>query len=320
MPLARLADELLDKTVVLSYTNIGYALRRPFWKKTEPSMQGTVCLVTGANSGLGKNTTLRLAGLGATVYMFCRNPQRGEVARAEIVEKSGNEQVFLEIVDLGNQASIRDGFRRLLDQIDRLDVLINNAGALLHKRQTSADGLEMTFAVNTLGYFLLTELLLPLLKTSAPSRVLNVSSGGMYLAKLDVDDLQFEQRPYDGVQAYAASKRAEVLMTLRWAEQWQGSGVLVHALHPGWADTPGVATTLPGFFKFMKPFLRTPAQGADTIVWLAARPDLADEENGLFWFDRQPRPIYKWGSPRNTPDEIERFFATCHALTGIPAP
>ncbi|MCH8962568.1 MAG: SDR family NAD(P)-dependent oxidoreductase [Bacteroidetes bacterium] len=186
MTLARAADELLDKTIVLSYTNVGYTLRRPFWKAVEAAMQGKVCVVTGANSGLGKNVSLRLAALGAKVYMLCRNQRRGEAARTEIAEKSGNEQVFLEIVDLSSQASIRAGVGRLLDQTERLDVLINNAGVLLDERQTSADGLEMTFATNTLGYFLLTELLLPLLKASAPSRVLNVSSGGMYLAKLDV--------------------------------------------------------------------------------------------------------------------------------------
>ena len=313
--LARLADELLDKTIVLSYTKLGYYLRRPFWKAMETSMQGSVCVVTGANSGLGKSTTLRLAALGAKVYMLCRNQKRGEAARTEIVEESGNEQVFLEIVDLSSQASIRAGVGRLLDQTDRLDVLINNAGVLLDERQTSADGLEMTFATNTLGYFLLTEGLLPLLKASAPSRVLNVSSGGMYLAKLDMDDLQFERRPYNGVQAYTASKRAEVLLTKRWAEQWAGSGVLVHALHPGWANTPTLERSLPRFLKMMKPFLRTPEQGADTIVWLAAHPHLADEENGQFWFDRQARPIYKWASPRNTPEEIERFFAACRDLS-----
>ena len=318
MNIARFADELLDKTVVLSYTNVGYFLRRPFWKAVDASMQGKVCVVTGANSGLGKATTHHLAALGATVYMFCRNRERGEAARAEIVEKSGNAQVFLEIVDLSSQASVRAGAARLLDQSRRLDVLINNAGVLLDERLTSADGLEMTFATNTLGYFLLTELLLPRLRASAPSRVINVSSGGMYLAKLDVDDLQFEQRPYDGVRAYAESKRAEVLLTRRWAERLAGAGVLVHAVHPGWAATPGVERSLPTFLNVMRPFLRTPAQGADTIVWLATHPHLADEANGQFWFDRQARPVYKWLSPRNTPEELDRFFAACHTLASLP--
>ena len=318
-PPARLADELLDKTIVLSYTNIGYALRRPFWKAVEDSMEGTVCVVTGANAGLGKAVTHGLAALGATVYMLCRNRERSGAARAEIIDRSGNAQVFLEIVDMSSQASVRAGVQRLLEQTRRLDVLINNAGGLLTERQTSADGLEKTFATNTLGYFLLTELLLPRLKASAPSRVINVSSGGQYLAKLAVDDLQFEERPYDGVRAYAASKRAEVLLTQHWAERLAGTGVMVHAMHPGWARTPGVARTLPSFFKWLWPFLRTPAQGADTIVWLAAHPGLAGEENGQFWFDRQVRPVYKWGSPRNTPEEVERFFAACHALTQIPS-
>ena len=281
------------------------------------SMQGRVCVVTGANSGLGKAVTHSLAALGATVYMLRRNRERGEAARAEIIDRSGNAQVLLEIVDMSSQASVRAGVQRLLAQTDRLDVLINNAGGLLNERQTSVDGLEMTFATNTLGYFLLTELLLPRLKASAPSRVINVSSGGQYLAKLVVDDLQFEARPYDGVRAYAESKRAEVLLTQRWAGRLAGTGVMVQAMHPGWARTPGVAQTLPSFFKWLWPFLRTPAQGADTIAWLAAHPHLADAENGQFWFDRQVRPVYKWGSPRNTPEEVERFFAACYTLTHV---
>ncbi len=315
MGLGRFLDELLDKTVVLSYTNVGYRLRKPCRSAMEPgSMQGKVCAVTGANSGLGKAASRRLAALGATVLLLCRNAQRGEAARREIVAESGNEQVWLEIVDLSSQASIRACAARLPKRTGRLDVLVNNAGVLLDERQASVDGIEMTFATNTLGPFLLTTLLLPLLRASAPARVVNVSSGGMYLARLHVDDLQFEHRPYDGVRAYAETKRAEVVLAQRWAEAWAGTGVAAHAMHPGWADTPGVRTSLPTFLKWMRPLLRTPAQGADTIVWLAAASELAGAASGQFWFDRQARPVHKLGVRRNTPEDLDRFWQRCHEL------
>ncbi len=312
-----IGDELLDKTVIGSYTWPGYYLRKLWWDdhiSDATALQGKICIVTGANAGLGKIVSKQLASLGATVYLLCRNLKRGEAARREIIDDTANENVHLEIVDLSSQSSIKEFATRFQQKNQRLDVLINNAGVLLDERMLSADGVEMTFATNVLGYFSLTNLLMPLLKNAAPSRVINVSSGGMYLARLNPDDLQFEKRPFDGVQAYAESKRAEVILTEYWAKQLSDAGVFVHAMHPGWADTPGVQTSLPNFRKLMQPFLRTPEQGADTATWLAVTPDIANYPNGQFWFDRQIRPVHKIISPRNTPDEIEQFLKICEEL------
>ena len=168
------------------------------------------------------------------------------------------------------------------------------------QRTHTDEGFELTFATNVLGPFLLTNLLLDTLRRGAPLRIVNVSSGGMYTQKLDVDDLQLEQREYDPPAFYAHTKRCEVILTELWAERLRGSGVSVHAMHPGWADTPGVRTSLPRFRKLTRPLLRDSAQGADTIVWLATADEPA-ERSGLFWHDREPRPLHRSRGPGRTP-------------------
>jgi NAD(P)-dependent dehydrogenase (short-subunit alcohol dehydrogenase family) len=177
--------------------------------------------------------------------------------------------------------------RRLLEQEPEIHVLINNAAVLPVARMETAEGLETAFATDLLGPFLLTQLLIPRLQASAPSRVINVSSGGMYLSGIDLGDLESEQGDYDGSRAYAQAKRGLMLLTQHWARQLEGTGVVVNAMHPGWADTPGVQNSLPGFYRLMRPLLRTAEQGADTIVWLAAAPE-AGKVSGKFWLDRQP--------------------------------
>ena len=149
-------------------------------------------------------------------------------------------------------------------------MLVNNAGALPSERTLSVDGIELTFATNVLGPFLLTNLLIPLLKKSTPARIVNVSSGGMYTQRIHLDDLQMAHEEFDGATAYARTKRAQVILTELWAERLQGTGVVAHAMHPGWADTPGMKSSLPRFYGATKRLLRTPQEGADTIVWLGA--------------------------------------------------
>ena len=262
-----LLDDLLDRTVVAGFTNVGYRLRSRGWSASElQSMEGKVVLVTGASSGLGLAAVEGFAHLGATLWLVVRSPERGEQARAQIVERSGNDDVHVGICDLSELESVRQFAKRLRDQASRLDVLVNNAGVMTERREVSADGIELTFATNVVGPFLLTNLLIPLLRESAPARIINVSSGGMYTQKLRVDDLQSERGQFDGTQVYARTKRAEVILTELWAEQLAGTGVVVHAMHPGWADTPGVRSSLPRFYKLTRPLLRTPAEGADTIA------------------------------------------------------
>jgi dehydrogenase/reductase SDR family member 12 len=312
-----LLDTVLDRTVVAGYTNVGYRIRSRGWSASDlPRMQGKVVLVTGASSGLGLAAAEGFGRLGATVWLLVRSRERGEEARVRIVERSGNDDVHVEVCDLSELESVRQFAARFREEAPRLDVLVNNAGVMTDERAVSADGIELTFATNVVGPFLLTDLLIPLLRESAPARIVNVSSGGMYTQRLRVDDLQSERGEFDGPKVYARSKRAAVILSELWAEQLAGTGVVVHSMHPGWADTPGVRSSLPRFYKLTRPLLRTPAQGADTIVWLAA----ADEplrSSGRFWHDRRARPTHVLPGTRETPQERERLLAECVRLSGL---
>ncbi|MGB9186034.1 MAG: SDR family NAD(P)-dependent oxidoreductase [Solirubrobacteraceae bacterium] len=310
-------DATLDRTVVGGYSNLGYRLRRSWWREADLApMTGKTVLVTGASSGLGLAAAEGFARLGAELWLLARDPQRGENARAKVAEQSGGE-VHLELCDLGDLGSVRDFAQRFTAAAPGLDVLVNNAGVMTAQRAQSADGIELTFAVNVLAPFLLTALLLEPLRHAAPSRIINVSSGGMYTQRLRADDLQSERDEFDGTAAYARSKRAEVILTAMWARRLQDSGVAVHAMHPGWVDTPGVRNSLPRFYRLTRPLLRTPAQGADTIVWLGAAPQ-ATVGTGDFWQDRARRPPYLWPGTRETQADRERLWRECEELTDSP--
>ena len=312
-----LLDTVLDRTVVAGYTNVGYRIRSRGWSASDlPRMEGKVVLVSGASSGLGLAAAEGFGRLGATVWLLVRSRERGEEARVRITERSGNDDVHVGVCDLSELQSVPQFAARFRDEAPRLDVLVNNAGVMTEERAVSADGIELTFATNVVGPFLLTNLLIPLLRESAPARVINVSSGGMYTQRLRVDDLQTERGEFDGPKVYARSKRAAVILSELWAEQLGGSGVVVHSMHPGWADTPGVRSSLPRFYKLTRPLLRTPAQGADTIVWLGA----ADEplrSSGRFWHDRRARPTHLLPGTRETRQERERLLAECVRLSGL---
>jgi NAD(P)-dependent dehydrogenase (short-subunit alcohol dehydrogenase family) len=311
-------DTLLDSTVLLSYTRIGYALRQWMWHDADidVDMTGKTCIVTGANSGLGFVTAQQLAALGASVTMVARNPARGQSARDEIIARTGNPNVYLDVVDLSSLAAVRHFATRFLDREKRLDVLVNNAGILLPQKKLSVDGIELSFATNVLGPFLLTNLLIPRLEQSAPARVIIVSSGGMYTQKLNIDDLLSEGKAFNGTVAYAQHKRAQVILTELWAKRLTESGVTVNAMHPGWVDTPGVSRSLPIFRKVMRPFLRTPTQGADTIIWLAVAPRLASE-SGKFWFDRRQRKTHKLARTISLPQDRQRLWDKCVRLSEL---
>jgi NAD(P)-dependent dehydrogenase (short-subunit alcohol dehydrogenase family) len=309
-------DTLLDRTVVAGYTRVGYRMRRGLWSPAEEqSMGGKVVLVTGATSGLGLAAAEGFARLGATVRLLARSEQRGERARASVVERSGNSDVQVSLCDLNDLEAVRRFAERLGEEMGRLDVLVNNAGALAGERALSVDGIELTFATNVVGPFLLTNLLVPLLEKSKPARIVNVSSGGMYTQRVHLDDLQMAHGDFDGPAAYARTKRAQVILTELWAERLRDTGVVVHAMHPGWADTPGLKSSLPRFYGLTKRLLRTPQEGADTIVWLgaAARPT---RSSGGFWHDRRERPTHRVPWTKQTSQDHERLWTECERLSG----
>jgi len=308
-------DDLLDRTVIGSFTNIGHKVRSSGWQVDLPSLDGKNVIVTGATSGLGRAAAERLAQMGAGVRLVGRSQVKLENARREIAEATGNDDLGTYVADFSSMEQVQDLAEALLADESQIDVLINNAGALITERRETADGLELTLATNLLSHFLLTNLLIPRLASSAPARIINVSSGGMYTQRIRVRDLQSTRGEYKGSIAYARAKRGQVILTELWAEQLADQGIVIHAMHPGWADTPGVEESLPLFRKVTKPFLRTPEQGADTIVWLAAS-DEAAETTGKFWLDRRSRPTHRLKSTVEAFEDRQGLWDALNDLTG----
>lgn len=271
------------------YTNSGFITASKSFTESDLDVKcdGRSYMITGSNSGIGKQTALEIVKRGGTVHMVCRNPHTGEEAKQEMIETSGNSNIHLHILDLSKPTDVLKFAKKFSEENSKLDVLVNNAGCMVNTRETNKEGLDMNFATNTLGTYLLTTGLLPLLEKSDQPRVVTVSSGGMLVQKLDVEDLQFQKMAkYDGTMAYAQNKRQQVEMT----ESWAGNHPAVHwsVMHPGWADTPAVRTAMPDFHAKMKEKLRSVEQGADTVVWLAVSPAALQFESGQFWQDRVP--------------------------------
>lgn len=243
---------------------------------SDQSMQGKVCMVTGAASGIGAVTAQALAQRGATVILVDRDAGKGGLTVEQIKQQTGNSAVELMVADLSSQKAIRQLVQQFTSRYRRLDVLVNNAGALFGERQESVDGIEMTFALNYLGYFLLTNLLLDTLKASAPARIINTSSRSHARARINFDDLE-SRTNYKGLSAYAHSKLAIVLFTYELARRLKGSGVTVNALHPGIVATNfamqggGIVGLIVRLFR---PFFVSPEQGAQTGIYLATSPEV----------------------------------------------
>jgi len=318
-PPARSAlTDLSDRLIVpglLGFTKLGYLWQKRAWKPLAVSLRGRTAVVTGATSGLGRAAAQQLAALGARVVLVGRSPEKTETARREIAAATGNTNLALALADLSLLSDVRKLARQLQDEEPRIHILVNNAGILQNQRTTTREGNETSLATNLLAPFLLTQLLLPRLRESAPARIINVSSGGMYSTGVAVDDLQYEKKPWNGADAYARAKRALVILTELWAEELRDSGVVVHAMHPGWADTPGVVTSLPRFHAITRHLLRTAEQGADTITWLAASPEAA-RVSGWFWLDREPHTTHVLPGTEGTPEERQRLRDALTALTG----
>ena len=302
-----IADALIEAPIFTSFTKVGYTARKRIegWSSLDDyDLTGNVIVVTGATSGLGYAAAQQFAKNGATLVLVGRGAERNERVVSELIAATGNKSITQVPADMGDLQQVRSLAARLLAEHDRIDVLAHNAGALSAERHLAADGTESTVASQVVGPFLLTSLLLERLAASTPARVITMSSGGMYAAGLTVSELQMTAEKYNGTKQYALAKRAQATLNELWAERFGDSGVRFHAMHPGWADTPGVDASLPTFSKVMGPLLRTPAQGADTLVWLAA-DDEPLASNGKFWLDRRQRSIHKLPSTKKT-DTPER--------------
>jgi NAD(P)-dependent dehydrogenase (short-subunit alcohol dehydrogenase family) len=303
---AKTIDSILDRLVVPGFTRIGYRLRR--LDTNYARVDGRTIVVTGATAGLGRETASTLAGLGATVVAVGRSPEK----LADLAAGSGGK-IVTEVADLSSLSEVSALAARLLEDHPSIHVLINNVGAMFAERTVTTEGLERTYATNLAGQFLLTNRLIPRLVESAPARIITVSSGGMYTAPLAVTQLESPDE-YRPSVAYARTKRAQVVLSEMWAQQLAGTGVVSHAMHPGWSDTPGVQESLPGFRRITAPLLRSPEQGADTIVWLATA-EQPSRVSGLFWHDRKPRPTHRLGSTAERPGARQELWTQLEALT-----
>jgi dehydrogenase/reductase SDR family protein 12 len=265
-------------------------------------------VITGASSGLGLAAAMRLAGRGARLTLVIRDESRARELVDTIRRETGNPRIRVELADLSLMTEVDALVRRLRDSGRPVDVLINNAGALFNPRQVTPEGLEKSFALLLLSPFRLTLGLQPLLATAGQARVINVVSGGMYTQKLDVDQLQAPESDYSGSVAYARCKRALMVVTEQWSRAWAEQGIVVNAMHPGWADTPGVQSALPGFHRLTRRVLRSPAEGADTMVWLAVATE-AGKVSGALFLDREPRTTHLKSATQESSPERERLRA-----------
>ncbi|MEX1280957.1 MAG: SDR family NAD(P)-dependent oxidoreductase [Acidimicrobiia bacterium] len=297
-------DALADRLIVPSFSRIGHAARSRGFDPL-PRLDGRTVALTGPTSGIGEAAAEGFAELGAHLVLIGRNPAKLDALAERL---PGDHDI--EVADLTSLAETRALAGRL--DAAALDVVVHNAGAMFAEHAYTDEGVERTLALNLVAPYLLTEsLLADGLRQDA--RVVFVSSGGMYGAGLSLRD----QRTAEGYRpaiAYARAKRGQVVLTEEWAAAREPS---FHAMHPGWADTPGVASSLPTFRTITRPFLRTPAEGADTILWLAADPDVPDR-SGRFWLDRAQRPTHYRGATKETPGQRERFLAELAALADYP--
>lgn len=309
-------SRVVDPLIVPSFDRTGFRIHSLAFRDDDLAvdLRGRRCLVTGANSGIGLATALALAERGADLVLLCRNEERGGRAVSQIRERARGGDVRLERVDLADLESVRAAGERLASE--PVDVLVHNAGVLPEERVETPAGLELTLATHVVGPFLLTTLLRERLEASRDGRIVWVSSGGMYTRRLVVDDLQWRRRPYDGVLAYAETKRAQVVLAELWAEALRGSSVKVNAMHPGWADTPAVRSSLPRFHAVTRQILRTPAEGADTVVWLAAS-ESAKSYSGRFFFDRAPRRTHLLPWTRESGADRRALWARCLRWSGL---
>lgn len=301
-------DAVIEAPVVTSFSRIGYLIRknlegwRPLW---DYDLRDKTIAITGPTSGIGEAAAEWFARLGADLILVARNPDKVASLAQRLTEQTGNANVSNVLTDLGDFDSVRNAASEITDRHASVDVLVHNAGALFNERRTQSDGIETTVAVHVVGPFLMTGLLLNRLKGG---RVIAMSSGGMYAVPLTVNGIEMPTEDYRGATQYALAKRAQVTLNEMWADHV--TPTTFHAMHPGWADTPGVSGSLPGFRTLVGPLLRKPDEGADTMVWLAADDGASVTSSGSFWLDRRVRSIHRLARTRksDTPERRARLW------------
>ncbi|TCC02534.1 SDR family NAD(P)-dependent oxidoreductase [Kribbella soli] len=303
-------DTLLDRLVVPGYTRLGYSLRSRSWSTDDPApncLAGKTTVVTGARSGLGKATAAGLARLGATVRLVVRDADRAASTLADLRRAHPTAEFVVDECDVSDLDAVR---RYAAGLSGPVHALIHNAGVMPPRRTQSAQGHELTLATHVLGPLLLTDLLRDHLNDG---RVVFVASGGMYTQRLPVDDPEFRNGTYRGATAYARSKRIQVALTPVLAAEL--AATFIATMHPGWSQTPGLTDSLPLFTNLTRPLLRTPAQGADTTVWLAATDRTLP--TGSFWHDRQTRPTHYLRHTEDSEADTQRIWDYCRTAAGI---
>ena len=303
-------SKLLDLAVVPGFSKIGFLIRKKLGGWSEISdfdLTGKTVVITGPTSGLGAEVARLLAPTGAKLILVGRNPQKLAAMIAEIEPKCAAAKPEAVIADMGDLSAVRQACADIQKLTSHIDVLVHNAGALLNSRELSADGIEQTIASHVVGPYLMTSLLLPELQGG---RVVTVSSGGMYTKGIpDLRhgaSLEMSADKYNGSQQYAIAKRVQVTLNEIWAERVPETQFV--AMHPGWADTPGVQESIPGFRRVTAPILRSAREGADTIAWLAA-VDALPGTSGNFWCDRETWPIHKSsGTKKNDTPEVRQLL------------
>jgi len=311
----RMLGAVMDPTVAGSFGRGGFQRHaRGFVPgDLDVGLSGRIALVTGGHSGIGRAAAAALAVRGAEVRLLGRDLARVEAGAAELRHETGNPRVFAERLDVSDL----DGIRAWAEGCDAspVDILVHNAGVMPNTRTESPQGHETTLATHVLGPFLLTRLLLTRLQAARDGRVIWVSSGGMYARRLSLADPEWHTRPWDGVVAYAETKRMQVVLSRLWAAHLHGTTVTSNAMHPGWVDTGAVRASMPRFHRVTRSILRDTAQGADTIVWLAASPRVKGV-SGRFWFDRMARREHWLPGTRETATEAEALWAFCEQDAG----
>ena len=317
-------DRLLDKSIVFSFDRTGFGRHsRRFTPGGIPTdLSHRHLVITGANSGIGFATAEAWASRGGRVTLICRNPERAAAASAELQALSATAHIETIIADLSELSAVEHICEHLNAPIH---ALVHNAGNMVHERQDSSDGVELITALHVVVPYALTLRLLPQLKAGADTgraRVIFIASGGMYTQPYDLNALHTPPEPYDGTRHYAQTKRAQVVLAEALHPELSGLGISVHAMHPGWVDTPAIRRAMPGFFRMTRPILRSPEQGADTIVWLSSSEDPDIDQAWGFWFDRERAPVYlSKATEAAQPEEktLRPWLDTVVNSTGIPA-